>query len=48
MFAQAIEQRRAWLNLERMFSAIDDEINSHRGSFRWHGSAHQQPLEWRG
>src|SRR5215471_10553367 len=34
MFAQAIEQRRAWFNLERVFSTIDGEINSHAVSFR--------------
>jgi hypothetical protein len=34
MLAQAIEQRRTWFNLERVFSTIDGEINSHAVSFR--------------
>src|SRR5262249_6784502 len=34
IFAQTIEQRGAWLNLKCAFSTIDDEVNSHGGSFR--------------
>jgi hypothetical protein len=41
MIAQAIEQRRTRLNVERMFSSIDRELNAHGVYARAHGTGRQ-------